>query len=450
MSGTATLKGRLSEVGEQIEAKRAEAQSTWTEFEQARDQFAAVDGDVKNAFESEIGQKAEEANKRYSSVAQELRELEGARDRLFKMIGEDGPSPDPVVTPDQHDERKRADHADERDPSDSPLAALKRIADRIAESKSREELVNSPAFKSERTPIGSVHIGEASRDEFKALITGLSDTSGGAMIDADRVGYVPQPRRPRSILDLITVGTTDSDAVEYARQTAFTNAAAEVAEATSAADGAKPEATIAFELVTAAVKTIAHWIPATRQSLSDAGQLRTIIESQLRYGLEYRLEGQIVSGGGTGANLTGITATSGILTQAKGADNIPDAIHKAITQIRLGFNNPNGVALHPNDWQVVRLEKDANGNYLYGPPAIAGTEMVWGLPVAVSPAVPDDTGIVGDFRQAVLWLREAIQILATDSHSDFFVRNLIAILAEMRVAFGVLMPTAFATVTGLD
>ena len=36
--------------------------------------------------------------------------------------------------------------------------------------------------------------------------------------------------------------------------------------------------------------------------------------------------------------------------------------------------------------------------------------------------------------------------MATDSHSDFFVKNLIAILAEMRAAFGVIRPAAFVTI----
>jgi HK97 family phage major capsid protein len=90
----------------------------------------------------------------------------------------------------------------------------------------------------------------------------------------------------------------NSDQVKFARQTTFTNVAAETAEATATSVGTKPEATIAFEVVTADVKTIAHWVPATRRSLSDAGQLRTLIESQLAYGLEYRLESEVVNGDG--------------------------------------------------------------------------------------------------------------------------------------------------------
>jgi HK97 family phage major capsid protein len=75
---------------------------------------------------------------------------------------------------------------------------------------------------------------------------------------------------------------------------------------------------------------------------------------------------------------------------------------------------------------------------------------MWGLPVAVTTSCPDDTALVGDFTKAVLWLREGAQVLATDSHSDFFIKNLVALLAEMRAAFGVLMPTAFCRVTSFD
>jgi HK97 family phage major capsid protein len=64
--------------------------------------------------------------------------------------------------------------------------------------------------------------------------------------------------------------------------------------------------------------------------------------------------------------------------------------------------------------------------------------------------VPDDTALVGDFTKAVLWLREGAQVLATDSHSDFFVKNLVALLAELRAALGVLLPSAFCKVTSVD
>jgi HK97 family phage major capsid protein len=110
--------------------------------------------------------------------------------------------------------------------------------------------------------------------EVKALITGLSDPSAGAFITNQSVDYIPQPRRRLRILDLVRVSSTSVDAVEYARQTTFTNSAAEVLEATNLTTGSKPESAIAFEKRTENVKNYATWVPATRRGLSDVDEMK--------------------------------------------------------------------------------------------------------------------------------------------------------------------------------
>ncbi len=440
MSATKTdeLRGKLEEVNEEIAGKTALAQTKWAEFTQVRDEFASKGGEV-NRVDSDEFKAAEAKHKEFATASEEVKELERVRDGIFSMLGVDAPKQTAKVQGTEVVE---------------PVVG-KSLFDRVTEGQEYKALLESGALKSERMPF-SAKLADITFGELKALITGGSDTSAGAFITADRQAYVPQPRRARSILDLITIGSTNSDLVEYARQTAFTNAATEVAEATAVDTGTKPEATIAFAIVQAAVKTIATWIPATRQSMSDAGQLRTIVESQLRYALELRLEDQVVNGNGSGANLTGILQTGSIQSQAVGSDSVSDAIHKGITKLRLTYIEPSGVGMHPSDWEVVRLSRDGGGSvagtgaYLFGPPSVGGADTLWGLPVAVTPAVPDDTAIVADFRQCVLWMREAAQILATDSHDDFFIKNLVAILAELRAAFGVLNANAICKITSVD
>jgi len=438
------MKQKLSEVNGQITEQKQVTQSKWSAFEEAREKFAKAGEDANNT-ESEAFKEMDAVNKEYSVEAEKLTDLEAVRDGVFRAMSGEGPaSPEEAAAALKSSTLVRPDE-------------FRSLGSKAVESDAYKELKASGALDSDHAKFNAVLGERGSTDELRsALLTGADDASAGAFVVNDRKGYVPQPQRPRTILDLITTGSTDSDIVEFVRQQAFSNVAAEVAEATTTATGTKPEASLAFEIVQATAKNIAHWVPSTRRALADAGQLRTIVDAQLRYGLEYRLEGQVVSGDGAGENLKGILNTSGILTQAKGSDSIADAIHKAITKIRLGFLEPNGVALHPNDWEVVRLSRDdsgataGTGGYLYGPPSTAGAEQMWGKPVAVSAAVPDDTGLVGDFRFATLWLREGIQVLASDSHSDFFVKNLIAVLAEMRAAFGVQLPAAFCKVTSLD
>lgn len=435
------LRAKLEDVNGQIEAKRGEASQKWQAFEQARDEFATAGNDATRTDSDEF-KKAEGVHKEYSTVASEVKDLEAVRDGIFSMLGEGAPS-------------RLNDGAAE---GAAALREILSIGDRVTRGEAYKDLVASGVLDSERGGKFNARLGQVSRDEVKAmlsgrhaaLLTGASDTSGGAFVTNDVKGYVPQPQRELSVLDLITVGDTDSDTVEYVRQDAFTNVAAETAEATSTTTGTKPEASIAFTKVTEAVKQIAHWVPATRRSLRDAGQLRTIVQGLLTYGLNLRMESQVVSGDGAGENIRGIINTSGILTQAKGADSVADAVHKGMTQIRLGFVEPNGIGMHPNDWEVVRLSKDGQGQYLLGPPGMAGAQQLWGKPVAVTAAVPDDTSLIGDWRYATLWLREAAQLLASDSHDDFFVKNLVVLLAEIPAAFGVQLPAAFCKVTSVD
>ena len=97
------------------------------------------------------------------------------------------------------------------------------------------------------------------------------------------------------------------------------------------------------------------------------------------------------------------------------------------------------------------MAKDTAGKYLIGDPS-AGPEALatlWGLKVVVSDSVTQNTALVGDFRYAVLWERESVNVMVSDQHADFFIRNLLAILAEMRAAFGVLDPQAFCTITAV-
>jgi HK97 family phage major capsid protein len=302
----------------------------------------------------------------------------------------------------------------------------------------------------------------------KALITGVSDTSAGSLVIPDNLGLqvgLAGFQRELTIRDLITVGQTDSDQIDYVRVTAITNNAAPVAEATGAgllasteaggltdaAGGLKPESGLTLEKVSTTVKTIAHWLPATKRALSDAAQIRTLIDTFLRYGLEEELEDQIVAGSGAGENFEGILTVAG--TQAQAWDtNLLVTTRKARTKVRtVGRARPTAYVLNPADNERIDLLRDdsggaGTGQFLFGSPAGLQVQTLWGLPRVESEAIPAGTGLVGDFRRAVLWDREQASIQVSDSHADFFVRNLVAILAEMRAGFGVIQPSAFVEI----
>ena len=295
----------------------------------------------------------------------------------------------------------------------------------------------------------------------KTLITGLSDTSGGAMVRSEWLGLqtgMDLFQRPLMLRDLVTNGTTSSDTIEYARFNGFTNAAAPVAEATatSGSSGTKPESAMAMTTVTTPVRTIAHWIPITKRAMSDAAQMLTLIDNLLLYGLEEEVEDQMVAGDGTGENLTGLATVSGIQTQAPVAD--PNALlatlRQAKTKVRIvGRAVPSGYVMHPTDVEELDLLADNENRFYFGGPGGSYVSQggaagpLWNLPIIESEAIPAGTAYVGDWSKAILWDREQASITMTDSHADFFIRNMVAILAELRVAFGVIQPSAFVRIT---
>lgn len=333
--------------------------------------------------------------------------------------------------------------------------------------------VESAEYKGLMTQFAGGHINEKARVQsapmgVKALITGSSDTSGGAFVNTDVQNILELlGRRPLTIRDLVSVRQTESDTVEFVQQTTQLSSAAPVPEATSAAaptapetgggdlipatgGGYKPEGTLAFQKVTATVKTIAEWVPATKRGLADAKQLRGLIDAELRADLAEEEEDQILNGDGSGENFTGILSTSGIQTQALATDMLT-TIRKAKTKARtVGRVIANGIVMNPEDAEALDLAKPTSGDgqfYGPGPFANAGVRTVWGLPIVESEAIAQKTALIGDFSKAIIWDREQASITATDSHADFFIRNLVAILGEQREAFGVTRPKAFVKAT---
>ncbi|MDV2645707.1 phage major capsid protein, partial [Pseudomonas aeruginosa] len=86
----------------------------------------------------------------------------------------------------------------------------------------------------------------------RSAITSI-DSSGGSLVAPDRrSGVVAAPQRRLTIRDLVAPGTTESNSVEYVRETGFVNNAAPVSEGTQ-----KPYSDLTFELENAPVRTIA-------------------------------------------------------------------------------------------------------------------------------------------------------------------------------------------------
>ena len=71
-----------------------------------------------------------------------------------------------------------------------------------------------------------------------------------------------------------------------------------------------------------------------------------------------------------------------------------------------------------------------------------------GVPVVVTTAVGVGTALVGNFSEgARLYRRGGLTVEASNSHSDYWVRNLVSLRAESRQGLAIFRPQAFTTVT---
>jgi HK97 family phage major capsid protein len=280
-------------------------------------------------------------------------------------------------------------------------------------------------------------------------LTTQAGSGGGLVIPQYLPGILPILFRPLTIRALLASGTTESPLIVYMVETTFTNAAAAVSEGSS-----KPESALVFNQVQEAVSKIAHFLPVTEEMLEDVAQIRDYIDTRLVTGLDLVEEDQLLNGNGTAPNLTGLMNRVGVQTTAVGVapDTAQDAIYRAIIQVYTSaWVMPTGIVMNPTNWEKIALAKDTLGRYLgSGPFAPAVSQTLWGLPVAVTPAIAAGTALIGAYgSQAQVFARGGTRVEASNSHQDFFIKNLVAIRAERRLALAVYRPASFIKVTAI-
>lgn len=275
-------------------------------------------------------------------------------------------------------------------------------------------------------------------------VTSATTGTGGAGdgIAPDRIaGIVTPPQRTMTIRSLLMPGRTASSLIQYVKETGFQNMAAPVAEG-----AAKPQSDLSLDLVDTTVKTLAHWIKASNQVLADIPLLQSYIDGRLRYGLQYVEEQQILAGDGTGQNLLGLIpqATAFNTALLQGDDQQIDFLRRAMLQVRVAEYRASGIVLNPEDWAVIETLKDANGRYIFGDPNGLRPPSIWGLPVVDTNAMPAGNFLVGAFNMgAQIFDREDANVQVSTEDGDNFVKNMVTIRAEERLALAVFRPQSF-------
>lgn len=299
--------------------------------------------------------------------------------------------------------------------------------------------IESEQYKSFASGGERLRAGQSLRVDVKAITSLVA--SGGTLIAPDRrEGIIEIPQRPLRVRDLLAPGRTNSNLIQYFRELLFTNNAAPVAEGTL-----KPESNLTFEQRDAKVIKLAHWIKASTEILDDAPALQSTIDQRLRYGLDFVEDLQLLMGSGTGNNLAGIYTTAQAYAApfaVTGATAI-DILRLAFLQGELALLPADAAVLHPSSWARIELTKDTQGRYIIGNPQGSLQPTLWGRRIVTTLAMPDQQFLAGNFRQsAQIFDREDANIVVSTENQDDFIKNMVTIMAEERLALADYRPEA--------
>lgn len=376
----------------------------------------------------------------------------------------DGAGPELKLSADQREEIRTIDKA------------LADIHDRLTLANRANDNEKSLAEYAKPAPTFSHATGEAEKKVDQAVTTSIARTmlespqyknrvlnSGNFSLDIPAVEYktlmtlaagfappnyrtdivVPFALRPLLVQDLFPQVNTNLQIVYWMEETTHTNNAAVVAEGNAPTDSA-----YVYTQRSATMEKVVGWLPVSDEQLEDVDGIQSIIEGDLMYDVQKIVEDEITTG------------TYGVLpvvgqTQALGALSQPSAFAAAITLARggagKGFAEPDGGIMHPNDWYDIWTLQDSLGNYIWGSPSAPPAQpRIWGIPIAVTTAMTQNSAVIGAFRRfAKLWIKRGLTIEMSDSHSTYFTEGKKVIKATTRIipTFG--RPDAFVSVTGL-
>ena len=286
-----------------------------------------------------------------------------------------------------------------------------------------ERFVESDAFKNYR--------GRGSMEpvEFEGFLEQRAAISLAVLDLPPQMWDGPSPYTTTTpLLDVLGRERVSANAVEYITWGDADPQAGEVAEGEL-----KPEADITPTENTVTLKTYAHWKAITRQALEDYARIRSIVEGKLRGGLANKLE----------AVAAGVL-TSAVLPSVVNADLLA-GVRQGIGTVEAAGYRPTAIVLNPADYAA--LDIDAASEAGNGPVRFGN---FWGLRAVSVAAVPQGEIYVGNFTEGETWFdRNTTAVYMTDSHADYFIRNLLVVLAEQRAAFAITEPNALVKVTAV-
>jgi len=181
--------------------------------------------------------------------------------------------------------------------------------------------------------------------------------------------------------------------------------------------------------------------------------VEAMIQNDLARVLGLKLDDQVLHGDGTGANLTGIDATTGINTTAM--DAVPTFLLLEAMMYEVEADNADegslGWGMNPREWSTIRRIVDTTGRPLMGSLAEGATKRLLGHPVATSSQIPINLGagtdegrvFFGNWADLIIGSWGGLVIEVSGEAGDAFKKHQLWIKVLREVDCGVRHPVSF-------
>lgn len=381
------LSGAVKQLVEQVKAKAADVAQAIAKSDEELKRFGEVQEATKNEI-ADLSKKFAEAESRLSSVEQLAVDRKGDDKEKFKTLGQ-----------------------------------------LFVEHEGTKEFAGKQRHKGQSIPL-----------ELKDITSGAASAGDGIWSFRDPE-IVSNPYRPRMLRSLIPTVPVNTNLVEWVQTNVRTNNADMVSET-----GTKPKSDLTYDRKETAVRKIAHYFKTSSEVLADFARLRAEIDTEGFEMLRQVEEDQLMSGDGTGVNLLGLIpqATAFNVGLVQSGDQPVDVIRRAILQVRLSYYGATGIVLNPADWADIELLKDGENRYLFSAATTGAPARLWGLPVVESDALPAGEFMVGAFATAAtIYDRQQAAVYLSTENEDDFIKNMVSIMFEERLALAVKRPLAF-------
>ena len=216
---------------------------------------------------------------------------------------------------------------------------------------------------------------------------------------------------------------------------------------------AKPQVSFADPSpVTVALDKLAAFIKENDEYIDDAPFLASAINGRLLNYLRLREEAYLL----TKLKAASITADTTSWANSATAQEIADLIFKKAQKVKAdsGFA-ADAIIMNPATWEILRLAKDKNDNYIGGGFFSDGQgKQIWGIPVytssfAAAPVSGSAAGeiFVGAFKACgSVVSKGGVSVEATNTDQDDFIKNRMTIRCEERLALAVRRPAGFVKI----